>query len=368
MRLYSVIRPLLFRLEAEQAHRLTLGAARAAHRIPGVAQLVHARFASATPPLPVAAMGLQFPNPVGLAAGLDKDGRYLHALAEFGFGWIELGTVTPRPQPGNSGRRMFRLVGQRALINRLGFNSAGVDAVVRHISRRDKPCLLGINIGKNRETPLERAADDYLRALRAVYTHAAYIAVNISSPNTPALRTLQDEKHLDDLLGALKTEQRALAHAHGLYVPIALKIAPDLSGAEIQAIAGRLVGHNFDAVIATNTTLARPGVEHELLAHEAGGLSGAPLKTLSTGVIRRLYRTLQGRIPIIGVGGIENAEDAWDKLVAGADLVQLYTAFVYRGPGIVREICQGLAARVQASGCPGLAEAIAHARAKSADF
>lgn len=358
-RLYSVIRPLLFRLDAEHAHRLTFTLLNAVRRVPGAAALLRVT----TPELPVEVMGLRFPNPVGLAAGLDKDGRYTHALADFGFGWLELGTVTPRPQPGNPGHRLFRLVAQRALINHMGFNSAGIDAFVRNVSRAHKPCLLGVNIGKNRETPLERATDDYVYALRAVYTHAAYIAVNISSPNTPGLRALQDEQHLDALLGALKTEQLALTRAHGLYVPIALKVAPDLSDEQIAAIASRVVEHRFDAVIATNTTLARPGVGHELLASEPGGLSGRPLKGPATAVIRKLYRILGGRMPIIGVGGIENAADAWDKLVAGADLVQIYTAFIYDGPDIVREIVEGLRERVRASGCKTLADAVVQARA-----
>lgn len=365
MRLYSLIRPLLFRLDAEQAHRLTFALLGAAYRVPGVSALVRARHGARVPPLPVEVMGLRFPNPIGLAAGLDKDGRYIRSLADIGFGWLELGTVTPRPQTGNPRRRLFRLVSHRALINRMGFNSAGVDAFVRNISRRDKPGLLGVNIGKNADTPLDRAPEDYLHSLRAVYTHAAYIAVNISSPNTPGLRQLQDQDQLDRLLSALKIEQLALARAHGLYVPIALKIAPDLSDEQIHAIAAHVLAHKFDAVIATNTTLARPQLEDELLAHEPGGLSGHPLRNLSTMVIRKLYRILAGRVPIIGVGGVETADDAWEKLVAGADLIQVYTGFIYQGPDLVREIVERLAERVRASGRATLADAVALARAQA---
>jgi dihydroorotate dehydrogenase len=360
--LYRLIRPLLFRLDAERSHRLTFGAMREAYRIPGVGAIVRALYRSRVPSLPVEVMGLRFPSPVGLAAGLDKDGRHARPLADLGFGWLELGTVTPRAQPGNPAPRMFRLVPEHALINRMGFNNPGVNAFVRHIGRSPKPCLLGINIGKNRDTPIERAVEDYLHALRAVYIHAAYVAVNISSPNTPGLRALQEQSHLDELLGALKLEQSALTRAHGLYVPIALKIAPDLTDEQLEAIARLVLAHRFDAVIATNTTLARPGVAHTLLAGEAGGLSGRPLKERATVVIHKLYGQLQGRVPIIGVGGIESADDAWEKLLAGADLIQVYTALIYEGPGLVRRIVAGLSDRVRASGHVTLAEAVAAAR------
>ncbi len=360
--MYHLLRPLLFRLDAEQSHQVAFGALDALYCVPGAPAILRRRYGAQVPSLPVEVMGLRFPNPVGLAAGLDKDGRHTHPLADLGFGWLELGTVTARPQPGNPGRRLFRLPEARALINRMGFNSAGVDALVRNISRRPKPGLLGINIGKNRDTPLEHAIDDYLYCLRAVYVHAAYVAINISSPNTPGLRALQEEQRLAELLKALKLEQLALARAHGLYVPIALKIDPDMSDAQVTAVARRVKEHRFDAVIATNTTLTRPGLEHELLAKEAGGLSGVPLRALATRTIRVLYGELRGAIPIIGVGGIENAADAWDKLVAGADLVQIYTGFIYKGPDLIREIVTGLADRVRTSGAPSLAEAVARAR------
>ena len=360
---YDFVRPLLFRLDAERSHRLLFALLRLGFRLPGAATWVDRRFGRRVPQLPVDILGLHFPNPVGLAAGLDKDARHMHMLAALGFGWLELGTVTPRPQAGNEKPRLFRLVKQRALINRMGFNSAGMAAFVANLSARPKPCLLGINIGKNRDTPIERALDDYLYALRAVYIHAAYVAVNVSSPNTPGLRALQEQERLEELLQALKTEQAALARAHGLYVPLALKIAPDLSDEQIGFIAQSVLACGFDAVIATNTTLARPGMEADLLAHETGGLSGRPLKPLATRVIARLYRYLQGRVPIIGVGGIEDAEDAWDKLVAGADLLQIYTALIYQGPRVVERIVRGLADRVAHSGQPTLAAAVAAARA-----
>ena len=364
--MYSLARSLLFRLDAEASHHLAFALLHLGYRVPGISVCMRRHFAKRTPVLPVEAMGLRFPNPVGLAAGLDKDARHADVLADVGFGWLELGTVTPRPQAGNPKRRLFRLPPQRALINRMGFNNAGLNAFVANLARRPKPCLIGINIGKNRDTPIEHAVEDYLVALRAVYIHAAYVAVNISSPNTPGLRALQEQERLDELLGALKIEQTALAQAHGLYVPLALKIAPDLTDEQLEWIAQTVLAQRFDAVIATNTTLARPGLDVELLAKEAGGLSGQPLKAMATRAIATLYRQLQGQVPIIGVGGIETGEDAWDKLVAGADLVQIYTSFIYEGPAIVRQIVSHLAERVARSGQPSLSAAVAAARSGSA--
>ncbi len=357
-----LLRPLLFLLDAETSHTLTLAVLRLFYFIPGFGWIVRMLYARRAPSLSVEVMGKHFPNPIGLAAGFDKNARYLEMLADFGFGWLELGTITPQSQPGNPRKRLFRIPSQRALINRMGFNNAGVDVFLENLRRSGKPCLIGVNIGKNRDTLLERATDDYLQALRAVYTHADYVAVNISSPNTPDLRALQEQNKLDDLLRALKTEQVTLAKTRRVYVPIALKVAPDLDDAQIKTVAEKVLEHKFDAVIATNTTLSRPGLDDVLLAKEAGGLSGWPLKDLSTAVIRKLYHHLQGNVPIIGVGGVENANDAWEKLVAGADLIQIYTGFIYKGPGVVKNIVKGLAKRVEVSGEPTLAEAVAKAR------
>ncbi|MBI5782180.1 MAG: quinone-dependent dihydroorotate dehydrogenase [Gammaproteobacteria bacterium] len=364
---YRLLRPLLFRLSAETSHQLTFSLLRLFYRLPGAGSLTRVLLARHRPSLPVTAMGLTFPNPVGLAAGLDKNAEYIRPLSDFGFGFLELGTVTPRPQPGNPKPRLFRLPRQAALINRMGFNNVGIGQFLANLSREDRPCPIGINIGKNRDTPVERAVEDYRAALHAAYAQADYIAVNISSPNTAGLRDLQNEENLEELLRALKAEQAMLAEKHGRYVSIALKIAPDLDDAQIAAIARQVLEHKFDAVIATNTTITRPGPASDPVAHQSGGLSGRPLKELSTEIIRKLYAQLRGRIPIIGVGGIENVEDAWDKLVAGADLVQVYTVLIYSGPCVVQAIVRGLAERVQASGLPTLAEAVAQARRQQPD-
>ncbi len=361
--MYKLIRPLLFALDPELSHVLSFGLLRGAYRVPGLAQLTHACVARELPPLPVEVMGLRFPNPLGLAAGLDKNAEYLQPLADFGFGWLELGTVTPRPQPGNPKPRLFRLPEQEAIINRMGFNNVGVEAFLANLRAQPKPCLLGINIGKNRDTPTERATEDYLRALRAVYVYADYVTVNVSSPNTPGLRALQEGEALESLLAALKHEQAALAERHGRRVPLALKIAPDLDDAQVTVIAELVEQHRFEAVIATNTTLTRPGLP-TALAVESGGLSGRPLKDISTAVIRKLYVRLQGRVPIIGVGGVSSTQDAWEKLAAGADLVQIYSALIFQGPGVVHDIVAGLAERVRASGKPSLREALAQTRGR----
>ena len=360
--MYSLIRPLLFALDAERSHNLTLGLLRAAYQLPGARALAHRCYAGRIPPLPVDVMGLRFPNPLGLAAGLDKDARCLAPLHDFGFGFLELGTVTPQPQPGNPKPRLFRLTRHAAIINRMGFNSSGLAVFLANLAAQPHRGLIGINLGKNKLTPDSRAIDDYLTGLRAVYAHADYVTLNVSSPNTPGLRALQDEAPLTALLAALKNEQTILTRTHDRRVPIALKIAPDLDDIGIDAIARLLVEHNMEAVIATNTTITRPGLAQEPLARESGGLSGPPLRAASTQVIRRLHATLQGRIPIIGVGGISNADDAWEKLVAGADLIQLYTAFIYRGPGVVGEIVRGLAEKVRAHGATNMVEALRRAR------
>ncbi len=330
--MYSLIRPLLFTLDPETAHHVTLATLRAAHKL-GLLPLLAKRPADN----PRTAMGLTFPNPVGLAAGLDKNGDYINALAALGFGFIEIGTVTPRAQPGNPKPRMFRLPQAQAIINRMGFNNHGVDALIANVKRARFQGILGINIGKNADTPIEKAADDYLICLRTVYAHASYVAINISSPNTSNLRQLQDNDQLDALLAALKMEQGRLAELHGKYVPLAVKIAPDLGKEQIQQIAALLMRHHIDGVIATNTTLSREGVQHLPQHNEAGGLSGAPLRDSSTVVIRELATTLQGALPIIGLGGILCGEDALEKMRAGAALVQLYSGLIYRGADLIAE-------------------------------
>ncbi len=335
--MYSLLRPLLFALDPETAHHLTLDALQAAHRL-GVLPLYCKRPADN----PQQVMGLTFPNPVGLAAGLDKNGAYIDALAALGFGFIEIGTVTPRPQPGNPKPRLFRLPEAQAIINRMGFNNHGVAALIANVKHAHFRGILGINIGKNFDTPLEHAADDYVSCLRQVYAHASYVAINISSPNTVNLRQLQDSEELDALLAQLKAEQEMLAELHGKYVPLAVKIAPDLDHGQIRQIAVLLLRHRIDGVIATNTTLSRTGIEHLPLHGEAGGLSGAPLRDQSTTVIRELSATLQGALPIIGVGGIMNGGDALKKIQAGASLVQLYSGLVYRGTNLVSECAKAI--------------------------
>lgn len=336
--LYTLLRPLLFKLDPESAHRVTFRAIEQARKF-GLLKTV------SIPCQPRTVMGLNFPNPIGLAAGLDKNGEYLDVLAALGFGFIEIGTVTPRPQPGNPAPRIFRIPEARALINRLGFNNHGVDQLVENVKHSAYGGILGINIGKNFDTPLEKAVDDYLTGLQKVYRYASYVTVNISSPNTQNLRQLQAADALDELLGRLKSEQAGLAQRHGKYVPMAVKIAPDLDEMQIQAIAALLMKHRIDGVIATNTTITRTGIEHLPQAQESGGLSGAPLTQRATAVIRQLHCLLQGAVPIIGVGGIMSADDAHGKLTAGASLIQLYTGLIYRGPDLVKEIARVACAR-----------------------
>jgi dihydroorotate dehydrogenase len=287
-------------------------------------------------------MGIEFPNPVGLAAGLDKNGVVIDGMAALGFGFIEIGTVTPRPQPGNPKPRLFRVQEAQGIINRFGFNNLGVDHLVQNVQLAKYRGVLGINIGKNFDTPNERAVDDYLICMRKVYAHASYITVNISSPNTKNLRQLQEKEALDHLLFTLKAEQQMLAEKHGKYVPIALKIAPDLDAPQIIEIADLLKKHAFDGVIATNTTLDREAVKGMPHAEETGGLSGAPVRQKSTQVIQQLSQQLAGELPIIGVGGILSGADAEEKIAAGASLVQLYSGLIYRGPQLVHEVCRSL--------------------------
>ena len=332
---YSLARPLLFKLDPEVAHDFSLAALARIERL----GLLPSRHFGGKQSIRV--MGLDFPNVVGLAAGLDKNGDYIDALAALGFGHIEIGTVTPRQQPGNPKPRMFRLVEHEAIINRMGFNNDGVDRLIENVLRSRYRGILGINIGKNFDTPIERAANDYLICLRKVYQHASYVSVNISSPNTTNLRQLQQATELDRLLAALKAEQDALHQQHSKYVPLAIKIAPDLGDSDIDMIAAQLLKHSIDGVIATNTTISRAGVIGSPHEKEAGGLSGKPLTQRSTDIIRRLAQQLTGRIPIIGVGGIDSLPLAQAKLDAGAALVQLYTGFIYRGPELIGEIARG---------------------------
>ena len=342
--MYGLARPFLFAFDAERAHGLGLASMEAAYRS-GLNPLL----ASAPKPLPTKAFGLTFQNPVGLAAGLDKNGAHVDALLALGFGFVEVGTVTPRPQPGNPKPRMFRLPQQEAVINRLGFNNEGVDALVRNVERaRRIGGLLGINIGKNKDTPNESAEDDYLHCLRKVYALADYVTVNISSPNTAGLRELQEEQALRRLVSALRDEQEKLAGQHGKRVPMLVKIAPDLSENDIDAAARVLGDLAVDGVIATNTTISREGVEGARHAQQAGGLSGAPLMGQATLVLRRLRTRLPDTIPLIGVGGILSGADAVAKMSAGASLVQCYTGLVYRGPELIRECVEAIRRRREA--------------------
>ena len=335
--MYRLVRSALFALDAERAHDLTLAS------LARAAPVARAGYGIRVPAAPATVMGLRFPNPVGLAAGLDKDGRCIDGLAALGFGFLEVGTVTPRAQPGNPRPRLCRLPARRAIINRMGFNNRGVDYLLERIAASRYRGILGINIGKNFDTPIERAVDDYLFCLRKVYAHASYVTINISSPNTTGLRDLQGGEALGGLLGTLKREQSALADRHGRYVPLAVKVAPDLDEAGMDAIAGAVVDHGVDAVIATNTTVARPGLEDDPVAAEKGGLSGAPLRPLADAALAGLVRRLDGAAPVIGVGGIMTGDAARAKIDAGASLVQVYTGLIYRGPGFVRECAAALA-------------------------
>lgn len=335
--LYPLIRSALFSLDPEDAHRFTLSGLDVGHAL-GLTRLLPR--AQGTP---VRVMGIDFPNAVGLAAGLDKDGAHINALGNLGFGFLEIGTVTPRPQSGNPRPRLFRLPQAEAIINRMGFNNRGVDNLVRNVEMSGFGGVLGINIGKNKDTPNEQAVDDYLVCLDKVYARASYVTVNISSPNTQNLRELQKDEALDALLSAIKLRQSELAQTHGKYVPIALKIAPDLDDAQIAAIAALLMMHRIDAVIATNTTIARDAVAGLPNASEAGGLSGTPVRAASTRVIAALAHHLKNEVPIIGVGGILSGDDAQEKIAAGASLVQLYSGLIYRGPELVNACIKKLA-------------------------
>ncbi len=335
--LYSIARNFLFKFSAEQAHDMTISMLKSPASL-----ALKGCFGAKIKDKPVEVMGIKFPNPVGLAAGLDKNGECINAFGAMGFGFVEVGTVTPKPQPGNPKPRIFRIPQANAIINRMGFNNRGVDYLVNQAKRAHFKGVLGINIGKNKDTPEENAKDDYIICMRKVYQYASYIAVNISSPNTPGLRNLQYGEALSELLKALKEEQATLAKEYGKYVPLAVKIAPDSTEEEINGIAQCLLTNEIDGVIATNTTLGRDGVEHLQHGGEAGGLSGLPVQEKSTQVIKLLAKALDGKMPIIGVGGINSAQSAQEKLDAGASLVQLYTGFIYEGPDLIKEIVDSI--------------------------
>lgn len=336
--MYSLARPFLFALDAETAHGLGLRAIELAYRS-GLNPLL----ANRPPPQPARVFGLDFPNPVGLAAGLDKDGAHVDALASLGFGFIEVGTTTPKPQAGNPRPRMFRLPRSEAVINRLGFNNRGVDALVRNVECARFSGPLGINIGKNKDTPNEQAVDDYLVCLRKVYARASYVTVNISSPNTSGLRDLQSAETLRRLVATLIDARGQLQIQHGKRVPLLVKIAPDLDDGELDAMAGVFLDEGIDGLICTNTTLDRPGLEHQQFAGESGGLSGRPVFDKSTRVLAGMATRLHGRIPLIGVGGILSGADAAKKIEVGASLVQFYTGMIYRGPALIAESVAAIA-------------------------
>nr|MDT0252093.1 quinone-dependent dihydroorotate dehydrogenase [Endozoicomonas sp.] len=335
--MYKLTRSALFCLSAETAHDFAMEMISAGGRL-GLTRMI----APKVPSKPREVMGLTFDNPVGLAAGLDKNGECVDGLGSLGFGFLELGTVTPVGQPGNPKPRMFRITEKEALINRMGFNNLGVDQLIANVRKSQYKGVIGINIGKNLTTAVEDASQDYLTCLRKVYPHAGYVAVNLSSPNTPGLRKLQYGEALKNLLAALKEEQALLAREYGRVVPLAVKIAPDMTDEEIAEVAAELVAYELDGVIATNTTLDRDKVSGYKTAEEAGGLSGAPLSQKSTEVIRILAGELSGKLPIIGVGGIMDAQTAADKIRAGASLVQIYSGFIYKGPELIREAAEAV--------------------------
>jgi dihydroorotate dehydrogenase len=335
--LYRIAREFLFMQDPEVVHEMTIKGLKLTGSTP-----LSCLYSQKLPSKPVTVMGLTFDNPVGLAAGLDKNGESIDAFAAMGFGFIEVGTVTPRPQTGNDKPRIFRIVESEAIINRMGFNNAGVDALVENVKKANYKGILGINIGKNKDTPIEKGNEDYLICMDKVYQYASYITINISSPNTPGLRTLQYGEALDDLLSCLKERQAELTKTHEKYVPLAVKIAPDLTDEELAQVAESLVKYKMDGVIATNTTLDRSLVHDMPHAGEAGGLSGRPVQHASTEIVRKLAVMLDGQLPIIGVGGIDSVVAAKEKFIAGAELVQVYSGFIYKGPKLVKNIVKSL--------------------------
>jgi dihydroorotate dehydrogenase len=332
--LYSLARPFLFSLAPERAHDLTLSLLKSTYKMGVMRQVIE--------PKPVQCMGIEFPNPVGLAAGLDKNGAYIDALASLGFGFIEIGTITPRPQSGNPQPRLFRIPKAKAIINRMGFNNDGVDQLIENVKAANFKGVLGINIGKNADTPVEKAVDDYLICLEKVYNYASYITVNISSPNTKNLRSLQSGHALTELLETLKNRQLELAEEFHHYVPLVLKVAPDLTETDIEFIASQLLQFKIDGLIVTNTTLSRDGVENLPFGDEAGGLSGAPVFEKSTQCLAAFSKLLKDQIPLVGVGGILSGEQAVAKQQAGASLVQIYSGLIYTGPTLIKDCVHAL--------------------------
>lgn len=334
---YSILRPFLFNMDPECAHELTLKLLDKAHRLHLLG------FGSARQAVPTTCMGIHLFNPVGLAAGLDKNGSHIDALSELGFGFLEIGTVTPRPQSGNDKPRLFRLPEVHGIINRMGFNNDGVDKMIANIERAKYQGVLGINIGKNAVTPVENALDDYVYCLERVYPYASYITINISSPNTKNLRSLQDGDALSSLLDGIKTCHAKLANDYGFYVPLALKIAPDLDESQVEAVAKTIMQFDIDGLIATNTTVSRVGVEDYQYANETGGLSGRPVSHSSTRILSMFHECLEGKVDLIGVGGIEDGTLAVNKIKAGAKAVQLFSGLVYKGPSLITDCVQSIA-------------------------
>ncbi len=335
--LYPLMRSALFTMEPEKSHDLSLSAMGKLQNSPFRFLIQQQKVSD-----PFSLWGLNFPNRVGLAAGLDKNGAYIEALGALGFGFVEVGTVTPKPQSGNDKPRLFRLPESQAIINRMGFNNLGVDNLVENVKSANFDGVLGINIGKNKDTPEEKAVDDYMIGMEKVFPYADYITVNISSPNTPGLRDLQFGEVLNELLRSIKEKKKLLQNTHKKQVPVLVKIAPDLDDSEIEQTADSFLAHQIDGIIATNTTLSRELVQGQEYANEAGGLSGQPLAEMSTQVLKKLNNALKGQIPTIGVGGIHNAQTAIDKIEAGASLVQIYSCFIYQGPQLIKDTAQAI--------------------------
>ncbi|MEF3302606.1 quinone-dependent dihydroorotate dehydrogenase [Paenibacillus sp. GYB003] len=356
----NLAKPILFQIDPERAHHLTVDGLGAASRLPGMASLIEAICGvKSDPATTVSLCGLTFPNPVGLAAGLDKNAKAVRGFASLGFGFMEVGTVTPRPQPGNDKPRLFRLPAEEALINRMGFNNVGAEAMAAHLKRAGRQSIpIAVNIGKNKDTPNERAEDDYRKCVRTLYPYGDFFVVNISSPNTPGLRNLQHGAELQSLVSAVKDEMKRASEAAKLPLkPVFVKIAPDVTETELEFMVESLVAGGVSGVIATNTTIGRDGLTHPH-AKETGGLSGKPLTSRSTDIVRAVYRMTGGKLPIIGSGGIFTPQDAYEKIRAGASLVEVYTALIYKGPGLLRELNEGLLELLRRDGFSHISEAV----------